>query len=98
MIEINDDDGIVATDIIHNIVSVEGAFDSVYPPLSFDTMSGFVTHFYDISNGNNNMSIFKYFPVSQHFPFITPSAPTTHIYDVDDVGDTNDPLLMREAD
>ena len=30
--------------------------------------------------------------MSQHFPFITPLAPTAHIYDVDDVGDTNDPL------
>ena len=38
------------------------------------------------------MSIFEYLPVSQHFPLITPSAPTTHIYDVDDVEDTDDPL------
>ena len=30
--------------------------------------------------------------MSEHFPLITPPAPTTHIYDVDDVGDTNDPL------
>ena len=35
MLEIDDDDGLVATDIIHNAVSVEGAFDSVDPPLSF---------------------------------------------------------------
>ena len=92
MLEIDDDDGLVATDIIHNIVSVKGAFDSMDPPLSFDTMSEFVTLFDDISNGNNDMSIFEYLPVSQHFPLITPPAPTTHIYDVDDVGDTNDPL------
>ena len=92
MVEINDDDGLVATNIIHNIVSVEGASDTVDPPLSFDTMSGFVTLFDDISNGNNDISIFEYFPMSQHFPLITPSAPTTHIYDVDDVGDTDDPL------
>ena len=62
------------------------------PPLSFDTMFGFVTRFDDISDGNNDMSIFEYLPVSQHFPLITPLAPTTHIYDVDDVGDTDDPL------
>ena len=43
MLEINDDDGIVATDIIHNTVSVEGASNSVDPPLSFDTISWFVT-------------------------------------------------------
>ena len=62
------------------------------PPLSFDTMSGFVTRFDDIFDGNNNMSIFKYLPVSQHFPLIAPPTPTSHICDVDDVGDTDDPL------
>ena len=55
-------------------------------------MSGFVTRFDDISNGNNDMSIFEYLPMSQHFPLITPPAPTTHIYDVDDVGDTDNSL------
>ena len=85
----DDDDGLVATDIIHNTVYVEGASNSVDPPLSFDTMSGFVTRFDDISYGNNDMSIFKYLSMSQHFPFITPLAPTAHIYDVDDVGDTD---------
>ena len=59
-----DDDGLVATDITHDTVSVEGASDSVNPPLSFDTMSGFVTRFDDISDGNNDMSIFEYLLVS----------------------------------
>ena len=62
------------------------------PPLSFDTMSRFVTRFDDISDGNKDLSIFKYLPMPQHFPLITPPALTTHIYDVDDVGDTYDPL------
>ena len=92
MLEINDDDGLIAPYIIHNTVSIEGASDSIYPPLSFDTMSGFVTRFDDISNGNNDMSIFKYLHVSQHFPFIIPPTPTAHIYDVDDVEDTDNPL------
>ena len=87
ILEIDDDDGLVATDIIHNIVSVEGASDYVDPPLSFDTIFGFVTRFDDIFYGNNDMSIFEYLPLSKHFPLITPPAPTTHIYDVDDVGD-----------
>ena len=93
-----DDDGLVATDITHatNIThdtfSVEGASDSVDPPLSFDTMSGFVTHFDDISNGNNDMSIFEYSLVPQHFPLIAPPAPATHVYNVNDMGDTDDPL------
>ena len=64
MLEINYDDGLVATDIIHNTVSVEGASDSVDPPLSFDTMSGFVTRFDDIYNDNSEMSIFEYLPMS----------------------------------
>ena len=32
--------------------------------LSSDTMSGFVTRFDDISDGNNDMSIFEYLTVS----------------------------------
>ena len=87
-----DDDGLVATDITHDIVFVEGASDSVDPPLSFDTMSGFVTHFDDIFDGDNDMSIFEYSLVSQHFPLIAPPAPAAHVYDVNDMGDTNDPL------
>ena len=30
--------------------------------------------------------------MSQHFPLIAPPAPIAHVYNVDDVGDTNDPL------
>ena len=63
MLEFNGD-GLVATDITHDTISFEVASDSVDPPLSFDTMSGFVTRFDDISDGNNDMSIFEYFLVS----------------------------------
>ena len=87
-----DDDGLVATDITHDTFSIEGASDSVDPPLSFDTMSGFVTRFDDISDGNNDMSIFEYSLVSQHFPLIAPPASTPHVYDVNDMGDTDDLL------
>ena len=55
-------------------------------------MSEIVTLFDDIFYGNNDISIFEYFPVSQHFPLITPPAPTANIYGVDTVGDTDDPL------
>ena len=85
-------DGLVATDITHDTVSVEGASDSMDPPFFFDTMSGFVTRFDYISDGNNDMSIFEYFLVSQHFPLIAPPAPISHVCDVDDVRDTDDPL------
>ena len=96
-----DDDGLVATDInhdtdiTHDTVSVEGASDSVDPPLSFDTMSGFITCFNDISNGNNDMSIFEYSLVPQHFPLIAPPAPAAHVYDVNDMGGTDDPLGIQ---
>ena len=62
-----DGDGLVATDITHDTISVEGASDSVDPPLSFDTMSEFVTHFDDISNGNSD----EYFRV---FAYVTKSS------------------------
>ena len=85
-------DGLVATDITHDTVSVEGESDSIDPPFYFDTISRFVTCFDDISDGNNDMSIFDYFLVSQHFLMIAPPSPTTHVCDVDDVEDTDDPL------
>ena len=87
-----DGDGLVATCITHDTASVEGASDFVDPPLSFDTMSGFVTCFDDISNGNNDMSIFEYLLVSQHFPLIAPPVPIAHVCDIDDVGDIDDAL------
>ena len=87
-----DGNGLVATDITHDTISVEGASDSMDPPLSFDTMSDFFTRFDDISDGNNDMSIFEYFLMSQHFPLIAPPVPIAHVCDVDDVGDTDDPL------
>ena len=87
-----DGDGLVATDITYDTIFDEGASDSMDPPLSFDTMSGFVTRFDDISDGNNDMIIFEYLLVSQHFPLIAPPAPIAHVCDVDDVGDTDDPL------
>ena len=58
-----DGDELDSTDITHDTISVEGASDSVDPPLSLDAMSGFVTRFDDISDGNNDMSIFEYFRV-----------------------------------
>ena len=50
--------------ITSDFTSVEGASNSMDPPLSSDTMSGFVTRFDDISNGNNDMSIFEYLTMS----------------------------------
>ena len=87
-----DSDGLIATNITHDTVSIEGASDSMVPPLSFDTMFGFVTLFDDFSDDNNDKSIFKYLSVSQHFPLIAPPAPAAHVCNVNDMGDTEYPL------
>ena len=87
-----DDDGFIASNVTHDVSVVEGASNSVDLPFSFDIMSGFITRFDYVSDDNNDMSIFEYLPVSQYFPLIAPPVPTTHICDVDDVGDTDGPL------
>ena len=74
-----DDDGLVATNITHDTIFLEEASDSMDPPVSFDTMSEFVTCFDGFSDDNNDMSIFEYLPVSYHFPLISPPSPTTHV-------------------
>ncbi|KAL6333875.1 hypothetical protein AAG906_039285 [Vitis piasezkii] len=86
--------GMTITDVATSgFIFIEGASDHVDRPLSFDFMSGFVTCYDVMSNGNNNdMSLFKYLPVSQHFPLIAPQAPTAPMHDIDDVGDPDDPL------
>ena len=63
MLEFNGD-GLVTSDITHDTIFVKGASNFVDLPFSFDTMSGFVNHFDDISDGNNDMSIFEYLLVS----------------------------------
>ncbi|KAL6322740.1 hypothetical protein AAG906_018621 [Vitis piasezkii] len=92
MLEMDGDDSI--TDVATpDFTFVKRVSDPVDPSLSFDSMSGFVTHYDVMSDGNNNeMSIFEYLPMSQHFPLIAPQAPTTQIHDIDDVGDPNGPL------
>ena len=88
-----DDDGFVPDDIALDITSVERASDYVDPHLSFDSMSGFVTRYDDMSvEYNNDMSVFEYSPMSLHYPMIASPTPTTQIYDIDDVGGPNDSL------
>ena len=92
MLEIDGNDSI--TDVAtYGFISVERVSNPVDPPLSFDFMSGFVTRYDVMYDGNNNdMSIFEYLPMSQHFHLIAPQAPTTSMHDIDDVGDPDDPL------
>ena len=81
MLEMDGDDSI--TDVATpGFIYVEGMFDPMDPPLSFDSMSRFATRYDVMSNGNNNdMSIFEYLLVSQYFPLITLQAATTQIHD-----------------
>ena len=72
---------------------IKGASDYVDPHLSFDSMSGFVTHYDDMSvEYNNDISVFEYSPVLFHFHMIASLTPITHIYNIDDVGGPNDSL------
>ena len=75
MLEMDDDDFV--TDVTHDAIAVEGVSNSVDPPLSFDTLSGFVTHYDGMSTEyHNDMRIFEYSPMSLHFPVITSPTPT----------------------
>ena len=64
MLDLDGDDSI--TDVATpDFISIEGASDPVDPPLSFDSMFGFVTRYDVMSDENNNdMSIFEYLPMS----------------------------------
>ena len=76
MLEMDDDDFV--TDVSHDAISIEGEFNYMDPPLSFDTIYGFVTHYDGMSiKYHNDMSIFEYSHVSLHFPVIASPTPTT---------------------
>ncbi|KAL6340596.1 hypothetical protein AAG906_010504 [Vitis piasezkii] len=96
MLEIDDDDSV--TIVTPDVITIEGASDSMDLPLYFDTMFRFVTRFDDVTSGNNNdMSVFEYSLVSLHFPLIVPLTLTTYIHDVDDVRGPDD-LLSDQSD
>ena len=91
ILEMDDDDFVI--DVSHDAISVEGASDYVDPPLSFDTMFGFVTHYDGMSTEYyNDMSIFEYSHVSLHFPVIASPTPTAQVHDMKDVENPDDPL------
>ncbi|RVW35022.1 Retrovirus-related Pol polyprotein from transposon 297 [Vitis vinifera] len=92
MLEMDGDDSITNVATL-SFIFVEGASDPVDPSLSFDFISEFVTY-YDVmfDENNNDMSLFEYLRMSQHFPLIAPQAPTTPIHDIDDVRYPDDPL------
>ena len=74
-------------DMYEGIVSlVEGAFDSVDPPLSFDILSGFITHSDYVSDDSvMDLSSYEYSSVScEDVSLVAPYSPTSQILDIDD--------------
>ena len=80
------DDVIVVADLFDCLVGlVEGASNFVDPPLSFDVLSGFVSHSDDIHDSSfMDLSIFEYMPVSYDITLSAPSSPTSQIFDIGD--------------
>ncbi|KAL6325696.1 hypothetical protein AAG906_023580 [Vitis piasezkii] len=64
---------------------IEGAFNSVDPPLSFDILSGFITHSDYVSDDSiMDSSIYKYPSVfCDDVSLLAPYSPTSQILDID---------------
>ncbi|RVW68045.1 hypothetical protein CK203_065042 [Vitis vinifera] len=80
-------DGVVPSNeyIDEMLAMIEGASNFVDPPLSFDVLSGFVSHFDDIHDSSfMDLSIFEYMPVSYDITLSAPSSPTSQIFDIGD--------------
>ena len=72
---------------LEDLAHVVGESDSMGPPLSFDILSGFVSHSNDVlAFSSMDLSIFEYL----HVPFIddidacAPHSLTSQIHDIDD--------------
>ena len=65
--------------------SIEGAFDFVDPPLSFDILSRFISRLDDVyDSASMDLSIFEYFPIScDNICISAPYSPTLQIFDID---------------
>ena len=96
MLEIDDDDFL--TDVSHDVISGEGASNSMDQPLSFDTMPRFITRYDDMFvEYHNDMSIFEYSPVSLHFPVVVSLTPIERVHDMEDVECPDDPLRGQSS-
>ena len=67
------------------ISPIEGVSDFVDPPLSFDVLSGFVSHSDDVHDSSfMDLSIFEYLLVSHDVTLSTSSSLTSQIFDIND--------------
>ena len=66
--------------------SIEGAFDFVDPPLSFDILPGFISRLDDVyDSASMDLNIFEYLLVSCDSICISgPHSPILQIFDIDD--------------
>ena len=87
------DDDAITGDVIVDIASsdilghVLGESDVMDPPLSFDVLSGFVSHSDNVlAFSSMDLSIFEYSPVSfiDDIDACAPHSPTSQIHDIDD--------------
>ncbi|KAL6342189.1 hypothetical protein AAG906_006803 [Vitis piasezkii] len=69
-----------------NVGPIEGACNSVDPPLSFDILLGFVTHFDYVSNDSiMDLSIYEYLSVScDDVLLLSPYSSISQIFDIND--------------
>ena len=64
---------------------IEGAFNFVNPPISFDVLSGFVSCYDNVHDSSfMDLSIFKYLSVCCDITLFAPSSTTSQIFDIDD--------------
>ena len=79
-------DVIVIVDLFDGPIGpVEGAFDFVDPPLSFDVLSGFVSHSDNVHDSSfMDLNIFQYVPIFYYITLSAPSSPISQIFDIND--------------
>ena len=80
-----------------NVGPIEGARNSVDPPLSFDILLGFVTHFDYVSNDSiMDLSIYEYLSVScDDVLLLSPYSSISQIFDIND--EIAQPNLDRDS-
>ncbi|RVW72389.1 hypothetical protein CK203_056262 [Vitis vinifera] len=80
-----------------NVGPIEGACNSVDPPLSFDILLGFVTHFDYVSNDSiMDLSIYEYLSVScDDVLLLSPYSSISQIFDIND--EIAQPNLDRDS-
>ena len=89
---------LVLEDVVSPDVVESGTMD---PPLSFDVLSGFVSHFDDVLTlSSMDLSLFEYFSAScdNGIAPCSPSPPTSHVFHIDDKSLQGDLNVSYQSD